>query len=80
MIPKELIGAFRFGTEKTIIGRVLSRKEYPYKILCREIGDMIGKGKYTFVRKHQAYFGIKNKSHILKSCLYLNLSRLAQLS
>ena len=60
-VSKELIETFHIGTEKTIIGRMPARKGYPYKTLYWEVKDLIGKGKYAFVRKHHAYFGIKKK-------------------
>ena len=66
-VSKELIGAFHIGTEKTIIGRMPVRKAYPFKTLCWEVKDLIGKGKYAFVRKHHAYFGIKKISNCLKN-------------
>ena len=60
-ISRELVGAFHIGTEKTIIGRMPARKGYPYKTLYWEIKDLIGKGKYAFVRKHHAYFGFRKE-------------------
>ena len=60
-ISKELAGAFHIGTEKTIIGRMPARKGYPYKTLYWEVRDLIGKGKYAFVRKHHAYFGFRKE-------------------
>ena len=60
-VSKELIEAFHIGTEKTIIGRMPARKGYPYKTLYWEVKDLFGKGKYAFVRKHHAYFGIKKR-------------------
>jgi transposase len=56
-VSKELISAFHIGTEKTIIGRMPGRKGFPFKDLYWEFKDQISKGKYTFVRKHHAYFG-----------------------
>ena len=60
-ISKELVGAFHIGTEKTIIGRMPARKGYPYKTLYWEVKDLIGKGKYAFVRKHHTYFGFRKE-------------------
>ena len=60
-ISKELASAFHIGTEKTIIGRMPARKGYPYKTLYWEVRDLIGKGKYAFVRKHHAYFGFRKE-------------------
>lgn len=56
-VSKDLVGAFHIGTEKTLIGRMPARKGYPYKELYWEVKPIIGKGKYSFVRKHHVYFG-----------------------
>ena len=69
-VSKELIGAFHIGTAKTIIGRMPARKGYPYKTLYWEVKDLIGKGKYAFVRKHHAYFGIKKKITLFDKPVY----------
>lgn len=60
-VSKELVQAFHIGTEKTIIGRMPARKGYPFKTLYWEVKDLIGKGKYAFVRKHHTYFGIRKE-------------------
>ena len=60
-VSKDLVEAFHIGTEKTIIGRMPARKGYPYKTLYWEVRDQIGKGKYEFVRKHHAYFGLRKE-------------------
>ena len=60
-VSKELVGAFHIGSEKTIIGRMPARKGYPYKTLYWEVKDLIGKGKYAFVRKHHTYFGFRKE-------------------
>lgn len=60
-VSKELVGAFHIDTEKTIIGRMPARKGYPYKTLYWEVKDLIGKGKYAFVRKHHTYFGFRKE-------------------
>ena len=69
-VSKELIGTFHIGTEKTIIGRMPARKGYPYKTLYWETKDLIGKGKYAFVRKHHAYFGIKKQIILFEQPIY----------
>ena len=69
-VSRELIGAFHIGTDKTIIGRMPARKGYPYKTLYWEVKDLIGKGKYAFVRKHHAYFGIKKKITLFDKPVY----------
>ena len=69
-VSRELIGAFHIGTDKTIIGRMPARKDYPYKTLYWEVKDLIGKGKYAFVRKHHAYFGIKKKVALFDKPVY----------
>lgn len=60
-VSKELVGVFHIGTEKTIIGRMPARKGYPFKTLYWEVKDLIGKGKYAFVRKRHTYFGIRKE-------------------
>ena len=60
-VSKELIGVFHIGTEKTIIGRMPARKGYPFKTLYWEVKDLIGKGKYAFVRKNHTYFGFRKE-------------------
>ena len=69
-VSRELIGVFHIGTNKTIIGRMPARKGYPYKTLYWEVKDLIGKGKYAFVRKHHAYFGIKKKITLFDKPVY----------
>ena len=61
-VSKDLIRAFHIGTEKTVIGRMLARKGFPYKTLYWEVKDLIGKGKYAFVRERHAYFGIQKRT------------------
>lgn len=56
-VSEDLVGAFHIGTEKTLIGRMPARKGYPYRELYWEVKPIIGKGKYSFVRKHHVYFG-----------------------
>ena len=60
-ISKELVEAFHIGTEKTLIGRMPARRGYPYRTLYWEVKDLIGKGKYAFVRKHHIYFGFRRE-------------------
>ena len=60
-VSKELVHAFHIGCEKTMIGRMPARKGFPYKTLYWEVKDLIGKGKYAFVRKHHAYFGVQKR-------------------
>lgn len=60
-VSKDLIKAFHIGTEKTIIGRMPARKGYPHKTLYWEVKNLIGKGKYAFVRKHHMYFGFRKE-------------------
>ena len=60
-ISRDLVEVFHLGTEKTIIGRMPARKGYPYKTLYWEVKDLIGKGKYAFVRKHHTYFGYRKE-------------------
>ena len=63
-VSKELITAYNIGTEKTFIGRMPARKGYPHKSLYTECKDLIGKGKYSFVRQDHAYFGKRKEIEI----------------
>jgi hypothetical protein len=56
-VSKELVRAFHIGTEKTFIGRMPARKGFPFKELYWDVKNLIGKGKYAFVRKRHTYFG-----------------------
>ena len=69
-VSKELIQTFHIGTDKTIIGRMPARKGYPHKTLYREVKDLIGKGKYAFVRKGHAYFGIRKEITLFDQPMY----------
>ena len=69
-VSKDLIQTFHIGTEKTIIGRMPARKGLPYKTLYWEVKDLIGKGKYAFVRKHHAYFGIQKRIQLFGQDMY----------
>lgn len=69
-VSKELIQTFHIGTDKAIIGRMPARKGYPYKTLYWEVKDLIGKGKYAFVRKGHAYFGIRKETVLFDQPMY----------
>lgn len=71
-VSKELAGVFRVSTDKTIIGR-MSAQRFLYKELHWEVKELIGKGKYSFVRKHHAYFGKRKKITLFvrKSMFYI---------
>ena len=60
-VSKDLVETFHIGTEKTMIGRMPARKGYPYKTLYWDVKSMIGRGKYEFIRKHHAYFGVRKE-------------------
>lgn len=60
-VSRELVGAFHIGTGKTVIGRMPARKGYPYKTLYWDVRELIGKGKYAFVRKRHVYFGYRKE-------------------
>ena len=49
-----------------IIGRMPARKGYPHKTLYWEVKDQIGRGKYEFVRKRHAYFGIRKEIELFE--------------
>jgi len=67
---KELLGAFHIGTDKTIIVRMPARKGYPFKTLYCQVKGMIGRGKYSFVRKKHAYFGYRKKIDLFGHPIY----------
>ena len=69
-VSKELLQTFHNGTEKTIIGRMPARKGYPYKTLYWEFKNLIGKGKYAFVRNRHAYFGIRKAIQLFDQPIY----------
>ena len=69
-VSKELVQTFHIGTEKTIIGRMPARKGYPYKTLYWNVKGLIGKGKYAFVRKHHAYFGVRKHIDLFEKGMY----------
>lgn len=67
---KNLISSFHIGTEKTIISRMPARRGYPYKSLYHQVKDLIGKGKYAFVRRHHTYFGKRIKIDVFGYPMY----------
>lgn len=69
-ISRELVEAFHIGTEKTLIGRMPARKGYPHKTLYWEVKDLIGKGKYAFVRNHHIYFGFRKEIELFGQSEY----------
>jgi hypothetical protein len=69
-VSKELIGAFHIGTDKKIIGRMPARRGYPFKTLYWEVKELIGKGKYAFVRNHHTYFGVQKKIELFENNVF----------
>ena len=69
-VSKELLDVFHIGSEKTVIGRMPARKGFPYKNLYWEVKDLIGKGKYAFVRKGHAYFGYRKEVELFGKSEY----------
>ena len=69
-ISRELVEAFHIGTEKTLIGRMPARKGYPHKTLYWDVKDLIGKGKYAFVRNHHIYFGFRKEIELFGQSEY----------
>lgn len=63
-VSRELINAFHIGSFKTMIGRMPARRGYPYKELYWEIKPLLGRGKYSFVRKKHVYFGKRKEINI----------------
>ena len=47
-----------------------ARRGYPYKTLYWNVKDLIGKGKYAFVRKHHAYFGVQKRIDLFEQEMY----------
>ena len=60
-VSKELVETFHVGTSQTVIGRMPARKGFPFKELYWDVKPLIGRGKYSFVRKHRTYFGKKKE-------------------
>lgn len=56
-VSKELLETFHIGSEKTIVGRMPARRGYPFKELYWGTKDLLGRGKYSFVRNGHLYFG-----------------------
>ncbi len=69
-VSKALVGAFHIGTEKSFIGRMPAKKGYPFKDLYRDVKPLLGRGKYTFVRKNHVYFGHKKKISLFGQDIY----------
>ena len=67
---EDIIKAFHIGTDKTLIVRMPARRGYPHKTLYHEMKDMIGKGRYAFVRKHHTYFGKRKKIELFGQPIY----------
>lgn len=63
-VSKELLKAFHVGTEKTVIGRMPAKKGFPFKDLYWDVRNLLGKGKYSFVRNSHVYFGHRKKISI----------------
>lgn len=63
-VSKELLMAFHIGTEKTVIGRMPAKKGFPYKNLYWDVKNLLGKGKYSFVRNSHVYFGHRERIKI----------------
>ena len=47
-----------------------ARKGYPHKTLYWEVKDLIGKGKYAFVRNHHIYFGFRREIELFGQSEY----------
>lgn len=72
-VSKELIGAFHNGTEKSFIGRMPAKKGFPFKELYHDVKNLIGKGKYSFVRNNHVYFGHKKEIELFGQKLYAHI-------
>lgn len=69
-VSKELLQTFHIGSSKTFIGRMPARRGFPYKTLYWEVKDLIGRGKYAFVREHHTYFGIRKRIRLFDQDIY----------
>ena len=68
----EFLGAY--GTEKTVIGRMPARKDYPFKELYWQVKPLISKGKYAFVRKKASVLRLQEADRTVRSAaLYLRI-------
>lgn len=69
-VSESLVNAFHIGTDKTIIGRMPARRGYPHRQLYIEVKDLLGKGKYAFVRKGHTYFGKRKQIELFGQPIY----------
>jgi hypothetical protein len=69
-VSKNLVEAIHIGTEKSFIGRMPSRKGYPFKTLYWEFKDQIHRGKYAFVRQGHEYFGKRKEISLFGYPIY----------
>lgn len=69
-VSRDLLKTFHIGTAKSFIGRMPARKGFPFKSLYWEVKDLIGKGKYAFVRERHTYFGIKKKIRLFDQDIF----------
>ena len=69
-VSESLVNTFHIGTDKTIIGRMPARKGYPHRQLYIEVKDLLGKGKYAFVRKGHTYFGKRKQIDLFGQPIY----------
>ena len=57
-------------TPKTIIGRMPAKKGFPHKELYHKVKDLIYKAKYSFIRNHHDYFGVRKETVIFDKQMY----------
>lgn len=69
-VSESLVNAFHIGTDKTVIGRMPARRGYPHRQLYIEVKDLLGKGKYAFVRKGHTYFGKRKRIDLFGQPIY----------
>lgn len=76
---KELIRAFPAHSEdgsdtdediRDIVVRMPARRGYPYKTLYHQCKDLLSNGKYDFLRKRHAYFGVRKCVRIFETEVY----------
>lgn len=69
-VSESLVNAFHIGTEKTIVSRMPARRGYPHRQLYIEVKDLLGKGKYAFVRQGHTYFGKRKQIDLFGQPVY----------
>lgn len=69
-VSKELIEKVHIGTNRTVIGRMPAKKEYPHKELYRKLCHQIKDAKYTFAHNLHTYFGKKVEQELFRHRMF----------